>query len=59
MIALNRKCYSCKYMKYDYSTKDDYCERGNDDIMFDGIEHEVDCPLYEIDAKKMSYVRCG
>lgn len=49
MIAINEKCYQCDYMKSDclYNPYDsDYCERGNDDIMFNDSTNPP-CSLFE------------
>lgn len=51
MIALNKDCYICEYMKSDFALATDYCERGNDDIMYN---ENCNCGLFKIDQNKVS-----
>ena len=51
MIALNKDCYICEYMKSDFALATDYCERGNDDIM---CNEDCNCDLFKIDQNKVS-----
>lgn len=53
MIAVYKKCYVCKYMKSDYGCATDYCQRGNEAIMFNEESEDNKCNLFEEDEKKI------
>lgn len=53
MIAVNRECYTCKFLKTDFSCCTDYCERGNDDVMFRETDYNNQCSLFAPDEKKI------
>lgn len=47
MIGINKKCYECVYMKHDWTCADDYCECGNDNILFNDEDKSCPCTLFE------------
>lgn len=57
MVAINRECYTCKFLKSDFACATDYCERGNDDVMFNETDCENQCKLFEPDHKKIERIK--
>ena len=53
MIAVNRECYTCKFFKSDFACATDYCERGNDDVMFNETDYDNQCVLFDPDTDKI------
>ena len=53
MIAVNKKCYICEFLKSDFACATDYCERGNDDVMFNEEEEDNPCTLFKQDDNKL------
>ena len=47
VFAVNKKCYECMYKKEERACLTDYCERGNDDVMFNDEDVENPCKQFE------------
>ncbi len=47
ILAVNKKCYECRYKKEECDCLTDYCERGNDDVMFNDEDVENPCKQFE------------